>query len=235
MHKLDVSLLRPISHFRSLSEGDMRTVLDHARSQRFDAGRDVFSEGEAADRFYLLLDGHIRVVRTNEDGEEIIILHIHSGGMFGIAPALGRSTYPATARTAGEIYTLSWPTRLWHRFTTDYPGFAQTTYGTVGDRVAEMNTRIMELATKQVDERVACALLRIAIQSGKKTEAGIRIGFPLTRQNIADLTGSTLYTISRLLAAWDKQGVIRSARREIVVTNPEALMQIAGQSDLSLP
>lgn len=230
MHKLDVALLRPIAHFDTLSDDDMRTVLEGAQGRRFDAGVDVFSEGESADWFYLLLDGHIRVVRTNEDGEEVIVLHIHSGGMFGIAAALGRTTYPATARTAGEIYVLAWPTELWGRFVADFPGFAQSTYGTVGERVAEMNARIMELATKQVEERVACALLRMAHQSGEKVDDGIRISFPVTRQNIADMTGSTLHTISRLLSAWDKSGILQSARREIIIRQPASLMQLAGQA-----
>lgn len=230
MQKLDLTLLRPIAHFSSLSDADIRFVLDHAQNHRFDAGTDVFREDDRADRFYLLLDGHIRVVRTNPDGEDVIVLHIHSGGMFGIAPALGRDTYPATARCAGEIYALSWPSALWTRFVQDFPGFAQSTYGTVGDRVAEMNARIMELATKQVEERVACALLRMAAQSGEQTENGVRISFPITRQNIADLTGSTLHTISRLLSAWDKSGVIQSARREIIIKSPDALMRLAGQT-----
>lgn len=230
MNKLDVTLLRPIAHFSTLSDDDMRDVLDLATGRRFDAGTDVFGEGLPADRFYLLLDGHIRVVRTNEDGEEVIVLHIHSGGMFGIAAALGRTTYPATARAASEVYVLSWPTAAWHQFVAAYPGFAQTTYGTVGDRVSEMNARIMEMATKRVEERVACALLRLANQSGEKAGDSVRIGFPLTRQNIADLTGSTLHTVSRLLSAWDKDGVIQSTRKQIVVTDPPALMALAGQT-----
>lgn len=229
MIALDESLLRPIAHFSGLSDPDIREVLDAARSERFDAGSDVFLEGHPAERFYLLLDGHIRVVRTNEDGEEVIVLHIHSGGLFGIAPALGRSTYPATARAAGQIYALSWPTEMWADFGAKFPSFARSTYGTVGERVAEMNARIMELATKQVEERVACALLRMVNQSGEKTPDGVRIAFPVTRQNIADMTGSTLHTVSRLLSAWDKAGVIRSARRQIVVTDPPALVRLAGQ------
>lgn len=230
MPQLDISLLRPIAHFAGLPDEDLRAVLDQARPCRFDTGLDIFTEGDPARRFYLLLDGHIRVVRSNEDGEEIIVLHIHSGGMFGIAPALGRQTYPATARAAGEVCALSWPVSAWPGLVAAYPGFAQSTYGTVGERVAEMNARIMELATKQVEERVACALLRMVSQSGKQAPHGIRIGFPVTRQNIADMTGSTLHTVSRLLSAWDKAGVIQSARREIVVTDAPALMQLAGQA-----
>lgn len=233
MQNLDPTLLRPIPHFSGLSDGQIRFILDHARPHRFVDGIDVFREGDEAGRFFLLLDGHIRVVRSNEDGEDVIVLHIHSGGMFGIAPALGQTIYPATARTTGEVIALSWPSTLWDRFVTDYPGFAKSTYGTVGSRVAEMNARIMELATKQVEERVACALLRMAQQSGKKTDDGVKIGFPVTRQNIADMTGSTLHTISRLLSAWDKEGVIQSARREIVIKQPARLVQLAGQSPLA--
>lgn len=190
----------------------------------------MFTEGDKATHFHLLLDGHVRVVRTNADGEQIIVLHIHSGGLFGIAPALGRSTYPASAVAAGEIITLAWPVAVWPGFIRELPNFAGSTYGTVGQRVEEMNTRIMEMATQQVEQRIASALLRMVQQSGRKASQGVVIGFPITRQNVADMTGSTLHTVSRLLSAWERDGVIASARRQITVCNPHALVQIAGHA-----
>lgn len=229
MQKPDPAALHDLTLFKELREDQTREILAAAHVHRYEAGEDVFLEGHDADRFFLLLDGHIRVVRTNEHGEEVIVLHIHPGGLFGIAIALGRKVYPATARAASPLAVLSWPNSVWRSFTSNYPGFADHSYGAVGARVAEMNARIMEMATKQVEERVACALVRMVQQSGEKTDAGVRIAFPVTRQNIADMTGSTLHTVSRLLSAWDKSGVIRSARREIVVTDPNALIKLAGQ------
>ena len=123
MKKLDESLLIDIPPFRRLDRAQIREILDLATAKRFDAGVAVFEEGFPADRFYLLLDGHVRVVRTTEGGEQIIVLHISSGQLFGIAPALGRDTYPATATAADECLTLSWPTTVWSDFIAKYDGF----------------------------------------------------------------------------------------------------------------
>ncbi len=224
VNNLDESLLRPIPPFRKLERSQIREILDQASPRRYGAGETVFEEGAAAERFFLLLDGTIRVVRTTEGGEQVIALHIGSGQLFGIAPALGRITYPASAVAAGECLTLSWPVSLWQGFVTRYDGFATETYRTVGNRVVEMNNRIVELATLHVEQRVANALLRMVNQFGKKVEGGVLIDFPLGRQDISEMTGTTLHTVSRLLSAWEKEGIVRSGRKRVAVTDPHRLV-----------
>ena len=188
----------------------------------------VFSEGEPVARFFLLLDGHIRVIRTTPGGEQIIALHITPGQLFGIGAALGRTHYPATAMTADDCLALVWPNRLWPVFVERYEGFATETYKVVGERVGEMNNRIVELATQQVEQRVACAILRLVTQTGRKVEGGIEIGLPITRQNISDMTGTTLHTVSRLLSGWERDGIVQSERRKITVTAPHRLVMLSG-------
>lgn len=228
MKNLDESLLTGLPPFRRLQQSQIREILDTAVPQRFDPGVPVFDEGTDADRFFLLLDGHIRVLRNTRDGEQVIVLHITSGQLFGIAAALGRDTYPATAMTADECLTVSWPQRLWPEFIAKYEGFATETYKTVGDRIGEMNNRIVEIATQQVEQRVANAILRLINQSGKKVPTGVEIDFPVTRQNISDMTGTTLHTVSRLLSAWEKQGIVVSGRKKITVTEPHRLVLLSG-------
>ena len=228
MKKLDESLLTGIPPFRKLARPQIREILDAAQALRFDPGVAVFSEGIPVERFFLLLDGHIRVIRTTPGGDQIIALHIAPGQLFGIGAALGRTTYPATAMTADECLALAWPNRLWAEFTTRYDGFATETYKVVGDRVGEMNNRIVELATQQVEQRVACAILRLVTQMGRKVEGGIEIGLPITRQNISDMTGTTLHTVSRLLSGWERDGIVMSERRKITVTAPHQLVMLSG-------
>lgn len=225
--RLDESLLANVPPFSKLDGRQIREILDHASSRRYDEGVAVFEEGHAADRFYMLLDGYIRVVRITPGGEQVIALHIPSGQLFGIAKALGRTTYPATAVTAAESIALSWPTRLWDQFVREYDGFATESYKTVGTRVGEMNARIMEMATQQVEQRIANALLRLINQTGRKVEGGIEIDFPITRQDLSEMTGSTLHTVSRTLSAWEKQGIVCSGRKRITVCDPHRLVVLA--------
>lgn len=228
VNKLDESLLTDLPPFRALQRRQIREILDVAQTARFDAGQAVFSEGLPVERFFLLLDGHIRVQRTTPGGDLIIMRHIAPGQLFGIGAALGHKTYPATAIAADSCVVLWWPNRLWPDFIERYQGFATETYKMVGDRLAEAHSMIVEMATKQVEQRIACALLRLITQMGRKVEGGIEIDFPITRQNISDMTGTTLHTVSRLLSQWEKDGIVESARKKIKVTAPHRLVLLGG-------
>lgn len=227
MKQLDESLLAGLPPFSRLQRGEIREILDQATPKRVEAGTEVFHEGHDAERFYLLLDGYIRVVKVTPTGEQIIALHISPGQLFGIAPALSRDTYPATAISVVESIALSWPVRLWADFTARYQGFATESYKTLGERLGEMQSRITELATQAVEQRIATALLRLVNQSGRKTEQGIEIAFPITRLNISEMTGTTLHTVSRLLSAWERDGIVASRRKHIVITDPHRLMLLS--------
>lgn len=228
MAKLDESLLSDLPPFSLLERSQIRDILSQASSRRYDEGTAIFSEGHDAERFYLLLDGYLRVIRSTEGGEEIIVLHISPGQLFGIAKALQRDTYPATAVAAAESIALSWPMSLWEDFTKNYEGFATESYKTLGRRLGEIQTTLTEMATQAVEKRVACAVLRMMNQSGRRIDNGIEIGFPITRQNISDMTGTTLHTVSRLLSAWEKDGVVSSKRKKIIVTDPHELVILSG-------
>ncbi len=228
MPKLDESLLTALPPFSKLERSQIREILDQATPKRHEEGAAVFREGSEADRFFLLLDGFIRVIRTTPGGEQVVALHIPPGQLFGIAPAIGRDTYPATAICASESLALSWPVRLWRDFAARYDGFSTETYRTLGARLGEFQSRVTELATQAVEQRVAAALLRMVNQSGRKVEGGIEIAFPLTRANIAEMTGTTLHTVSRLLSAWEKDGIVASTRKHVTVTAPHRLVLLSG-------
>ena len=222
--RLDESLLTHLPPFSRLDRRQIRAVLDQASSRRYDKGVAIFEEGHPAERFYMLLDGYVRVVRVTPTGEQVTALHIPSGQLMGIARAIGRETYPATAVTASEALALSWPMRLWDRFVADFDGFATETYKTLGHRLGEVQNRVVEMATQQVEQRVANALLRLINQTGRKVENGIEIDFPITRQDLSELTATTLHTVSRLLSGWEKQGLVESRRKRIVVRDAHALV-----------
>ncbi|MBC7281607.1 Crp/Fnr family transcriptional regulator [Hoeflea sp.] len=224
---LDKSLISGLPAFAGLSGADMDAVLSLARSSRFPKGSEVFSQDEEAGSFFLLLSGHIRVVRTTPGGEQVIARYINEGELFGIAAAMGRPTYPASAVAAVDCVALSWPSAAWQDFQSRVPGFGANAYRTIGARLQDTQSRVMEMSTRQVEQRVAGAVMRLAQQSGRKTEHGVEIDFPISRQDIAEMTGSTLHTVSRLMSAWEEEGIVRSGRQKVTVTDPHALMLVA--------
>lgn len=224
---LDRSLIASLPVFAGLAGAELDAILARARSSRFPKDSEVFAQEEEANAFFLLLSGHIRVVRTSPEGHQVIARYIKEGELFGIAMAMGRATYPATAVAAVDCVVLSWPNSAWPDLQSRFPAFGASAYQTIGARLHETQTQVMEMSTQQVEQRIAHALLRIVSQSGKKTPEGIEIDFPITRQDIAEMTGTTLHTVSRLLSAWETSGIVRSGRQKVTVTDPHALMLVA--------
>jgi CRP-like cAMP-binding protein len=97
----------------------------------------------------------------------------------------------------------------------------------VAERLYELQIRYRQLATEKVERRIARALVRLAEQAGRKVEAGVLIDLPLTRDDLGQMTGTTLYTVSRVVSQWEQQGILEVGRRRVVIRNPHALMAVA--------
>ena len=227
MSMLDRSLIAGLPQFQSIAPADLDQILRQARSQLFAKDTAIFEEGGEAHSFFLLLDGHVRVVKTTPDGHQVIVRYISAGELIGIAYALGRTTYPATAMAAVDCVVLAWPGPLWAQFADRFPAFGAATQKAVGTRLNDAHERVVEISTQQVEQRVAHALLRLVRQTGKKTPAGIAIDFPISRQDIAEMTGTTLHTVSRLMSRWEADGLVRSGRQQVTVVDPHGLLLVA--------
>lgn len=232
MSAVDPSSVAELPLFRDLSREQVRDILGDAVSRRYPKGSDVFVQDGKAEHFFLLLNGHLRVVRLTPDGQQVVVRYIVAGDIFGIAMAIGRDAYPATATAIVESLALVWPSAVWPALVAKYPMLAAGTMQALGNRLQDVQARVVEMSTEEVERRVAHALLRLVRQSGRKTGQGIEIDFPITRQDVAEMTGTTLHTVSRILSAWESRGLVDGGRQKIVLTDPHRLFLLAeGQSE----
>ncbi|MFC5387380.1 Crp/Fnr family transcriptional regulator [Aquamicrobium segne] len=227
MNRLDPCLIADLPPFEALEPDALVHIIQSARSSRVAEGAAIFEQDQEAQSFFLLLDGRVRVLKTTPDGQQVIMRYIMPGELMGIAQALGRDTYPATALAVLDCVVLIWNGQLWNEFVQKWPGFGLNTYKMVGVRLNDVQTQVIEMATQQVERRVAHALLRLAHQSGRKTDNGILIDFPISRQDIAEMTGTTLHTVSRLLTAWETKKLVSGGRMQVYITDPHALLLLA--------
>ncbi len=227
LSRLDRSLIASLPPFEGLDANDLDEMIRQARSLLIARDEAVFEQEAEAHSFFVLLDGHVRVVKTTPDGQQVIVRYVSPGELMGIAHAIGRTTYPASAIAAVDCVVLAWPGQLWPEYAKRFPGFVANTYKAVGTRLQDAQTQVIEMATQQVEQRVAHALLRLVKQTGKKTDEGILIDFPISRQDIAEMTGTTLHTVSRLLTAWEDKGLVKSARQKVTVVEPHRLLLLA--------
>jgi CRP/FNR family transcriptional regulator, nitrogen oxide reductase regulator len=227
MAKVDSSLVAHLPLFAGFSATDLDSILAEARSIRVPKNTAVFEQGEQAHSFFVLLHGHVRASKVTPTGEQVVVRYVSAGETFGVATAIGLQRYPATATAVDDSVVLAWPSATWPRLVAQFPVLATNTLQTVGARLQETHTRVVEMSTQHVEQRIAHALLRLVKQSGKRVDHGVEIDFPISRQDIAQMTGTTLYTVSRTLGAWEARGLVESSRQKIIVREPHKLFVLA--------
>ena len=223
---IDRSVVRSIGLFERMTDLELDDVLTHAVSRRYPVGATVFEQGQPAEHFFVLLHGRLRVTQVTSSGQQTVVRMVNPGDLFGIARALRRPDYPGTSTAVVECVALAWPMSSWDGILSRHPALAVNAMQTMGGRLQEAHARLQELATEEVERRVAHAVLRLAGQSGKKEASGIRIDFPVSKQDIAEMTGTTLHTVSRILSAWEDAGLVEGGRQKLLVKNPHQLLLI---------
>jgi CRP-like cAMP-binding protein len=213
--------------FTSLDGTELDEIVGAATGRRYHPGDTVFEQGEQATHFFVLVRGRLRVTQVTSEGQQVVIRMVNPGDLFGIAKALARLDYPGTATAVSESCALCWPMRMWTSLLERYPSLAMQAMQTMGSRLLEAQLRVRELSTEEVERRVAHAVLRLANQSGRKEPGGVRIDFPISKQDIAEMTGTTLHTVSRILTAWEAAGLVEGGRQKLLVRDPHGLVMVA--------
>ena len=231
MANLDRSLITDLPMFAGVGGDRLDEILNEAQSLRYAKGTNVFEQDAPATSFFILLDGHLRVAKLTPAGQQVVVRFVAPGEIFGVAKAIGRTTYPATATAVVDSVALVWASAAWPRLIEKNPALAANALQTVGSRLQEAHTRVVEMSTEQVERRVAHALLRLAKQAGRKVEEGVRIDFPISRQDVAEMTGTTLHTVSRILSAWEAQGWVEGGRQKIVIREAHKLFVLGEGGD----
>jgi CRP-like cAMP-binding protein len=157
MATLDPSLVAHLPLFAGFSTEELGEILREARSVRFPKNSAVFEQGEDAHSFFVLLHGHVRASKTTPTGEQVVMRYVAPGEIFGVAPAMGLKQYPATATAADDSVVLIWPSAAWPRLVARFPALATNTLQAVGSRLQESFTRVVEMSTEQVEQRIAHA------------------------------------------------------------------------------
>lgn len=225
--KIDRRVIKSLPLFEKMADDELDRLIAHANARLVSQGETIFEQGEPADNFFLLLHGRLKVTQVTSDGQQIIVRVVHPGDLFGFAKALQRNDYPGTAVAAAESLTLSWPTDLWPDFVEHNPRLAVSAMQTIGQRLEEAHTRIREMSTQEVERRVAHTVLRLARKAGREEADGIRIDFPISRQDIAEMTGTTLHTVSRIFSAWETKGLVEGGRQKLLVRDLQGLEALA--------
>jgi CRP-like cAMP-binding protein len=214
--------------FDGLTADERHAWLAAARAREFARGAVVARQGEPAEELFLVASGFLKVVQGTADGHELIVRFAGPGDPFGGVTVLDSAAYPVTALAAQATRLLGWTASGVKGLIERTPQVRANIMREMAAHMTDALTRVHELANKRVSQRLAHALLRLAQQCGRPGAAGaVVLMQSLTRQELADLTGTTLYTVSRTLSQWTSEGILGAEGRRLVIRDLAGLERLA--------
>jgi CRP/FNR family transcriptional regulator, nitrogen oxide reductase regulator len=213
--------------FRDLSDDEQTAVIENGWLNRVPAEAYFFHQGEEALTMYVLLEGRVKLTKVNTSGDQIVVNYFGPGDGLGIIVALSYMKYPLSAQAIEDCLSIAWEREAMHGLMRRHPNLALNGIEIIGRRFASLQERYVEISTERVEQRIARALLRLVRQYGRRVEKGVLIDMPISRQDLAEMTGTNLYNVSRIMSRWEREGLVESSRMQVTLCRAHELVAIA--------
>lgn len=210
-----VEVLRQVPLFASLTNEQIAAMVDQFHVAAFTPDAIIFLEGDPADRLWVVQAGQIKIIKHTSEGQENLLEVITPGEMFGGAGILF-PTHPATAVAMTDTLTLWLERDPYLNLIRQYPEIALRIIALLGNRL-QAAMKMRALSTERVDVRLANILLKLSDKVGEPTSDGLRINLPLSRQDLADMTGTTIETAIRIMSKFRKEELVHTESGGFIV------------------
>lgn len=213
--------------FAGLSPEALAEVRQTALKRKAARGSFLFYQGDPAEAVFVLSEGRAKLTQVTPDGQQVVLRVVGPWEIFAVLSMVSGRRYPVSAEAVEDLVALSWPREIITQLAERFPQIALNGVKVMTESVQDFQNRYREMVTERVERRIARAVLRLAQQLGRKTDEGVLIDIPLSRQDLAEMTGTTLYTVSRILSQWESQGLVLAGREKLVIRFPHGLVTIA--------
>lgn len=218
--------LRPLL-FLGISPVECERIFMAARKKEFTRGEMLFREGDAVEHVILLTSGFVKVTQLGTSGSQVILRFAAPGDVLGADSLLSAGVHCRTAEAFRTCEALVWDARGFKNLVDRWPVFHQNMVRLIDGELLELEERFREVATERVAPRVARQLIRLLEKIGRMVNGEMELS--LSREELAQMTGTTLFTVSRLLSAWEVRGMVRPRREGVTICDVASLRSISEQ------
>jgi CRP/FNR family transcriptional regulator len=215
--------VRNVSLFKDLSDAEFKELEPYLLTASFKKRETIFAEGEAPEWFYLVLTGKVKITKLSHDGKEIILEVISPADIFGGVAVIRGFPYPANAVAMEDTSVLKISRKNLMRIVDRFPNVMYLMAMQLGDRMKSSYDSLKNIALERVEARIAALLLKLAGKVGVRKKDGILIDMRLTKQDVADMVGTTVETSIRTFSKLKKQGLIAESGGKFIITNKDGL------------
>lgn len=213
--------------YRRLAEEDRQRLADVSLVRSYAKGTTIFSEGDPSDFLYTVDAGRVKVTKLLADGKEVILEILGAGDPLGAVAVYEARPYPASAVALEDSVLILVRRGAFFALLESSPSLVRGLLNGLSFRLIELTRRIAEVTGSRVETRLARVLLMLADRMGRPQPRGVIIPLALSRQDLADLTGTTLETSIRVMSRWGKEGVVLTQKDGFVIPERAALERLA--------
>jgi CRP-like cAMP-binding protein len=222
-----VEALRASTLFRRVAPADLERLAAVARLTHYDRGDVIFDQGDPSDTFYTVIAGRVKIFKMMPSGKDVILEIFGPGDPFGAVAAYEGRPFPASAAALEPTSCVLLSRTAFFVLLEEHPALARGLLYGMTKRLIELTNRVAELSGGRVEARLARLFLKLADGSGRAERGGVFIPLALSRQELADLTGTTIETCIRIMSRWNKDNALRTEKDGFVLLDREALQQAA--------
>jgi len=208
-------ILRSSSIFSSLNDDELGELAGLSIERSFMPNEFIFWDGDAPEWFYIVAEGKVKVLKYSSLGKEFIIAFFSPSEMFGEVAVFENKSYPASAQAVAETKVVGIKRDKFLSFLVDRPQVALRIISVLGGRLRDAQSRLRDLAGERVEQRLASVLLMLSAKLGPT--------LPFTRQEIAEMVGTTTETAIRVMRHLKDRGIIRSTRGKVLILDEQKL------------
>jgi len=219
--------LRRSAMFKRLSQDDRQHLGSVSRLRSYTRGDRIFGEGDASDFFYVVVSGRVKIVKMTPTGKDVILEIFGIGDPFGAVAAYEARPFPASAIALEDTVCLLTPRASFFSLLEAHPSLVRGLLLGLTQRLVELTNRLTEMSGGRVEARIARLFLKLGDNLGRPGADGITVPMPLSRQELADLTGTTIETCIRIMSRWGKDAIVRTGKDGFVLLDKAALEELA--------
>lgn len=218
--------LSKISLFNSLAPAELKEIHPYITKMSVKKRDVIFSEGDPSDWFYIVLNGKVKITKLSQEGKEIILEIISPMDFFGGLAVIKGFPYPANAIAMEDSELLKISRSNLMRILDRFPGLMYCMALQLSDRMKESHETLKNIALERVEARIASLLLKLADKTGKETEGGVLIDMKLTKQDIAEMVGTTVETSIRTMSKFKKLDIVSDREGQIIIKDIKKLKNL---------
>jgi CRP-like cAMP-binding protein len=222
-------LLAATPVFRKLSPQDRHRVAQCASLRRYEKGQTIFTQGTASDAFYTIASGRVKVFKALPTGKDLILEVFGPGDPLGAVAAYDGRAFPASAVALEPTTCVVIPRPSFFRLLEDHPSLVRGLMLGLTVRLVELTNRLAGLTGARIEPRFARLFLKLADDLGRSDRGGTFVPLGLSRQELADMAGTTIETAIRIMSRWGKNEIVRTEKDGFVILDPERLEAVAAE------